>query len=234
MDKLEYRAQLQKDCAFYGFTATPLDETETELCRISGLNLEQAYGVACDVNAGIPFVTALAAALDVETAPDAIPAADEPRELPSGSQERPLYQQIAHCFQALLNCQESSNETWESIWTDRLLALASDHLPSGSGFDNGTEFSLDESRADRLVFTTSFHHMDDSGSYCGWTEHRVILSPSFVHGFELKVTGTDKRQIKDYIAETFSEALDVPVELPAMTDEQRADYQFEQGIIHTD
>jgi hypothetical protein len=133
---------------------------------------------------------------------------------PSPSYVRPLYQQIAHCFQALLNCQESGNEQWEAIWTERVLALASDNLPSGSGFDNGTEFSLDESRADKLIFVTSFHHMDDSGSYCGWTEHRVILTPSFIHGFDMKITGPDKRGIKDYIGQCFSEALDVPAELP--------------------
>ena len=135
-----------------------------------------------------------------------------PSEIPSAG--RPLFQQFAHCFQALMNCQESGNQEWEIIWTNRLHVLAREALPSGSGFDNGTEFSLDESRPDRLVFTTSFHHMDDSGSYCGWTEHRVIISPSFIHGFEMKVTGPDKRGIKDYIGQCFSDALDVPVELP--------------------
>lgn len=139
----------------------------------------------------------------LESAPSAIPSAS-----------RPLYQQIAHCFQALLNCQESGNQEWESIWTDRLHTLAREALPSGSGFDSGTEFSLDESRADRLIFTTSFHHMDENGSYCGWTDHRIIMTPSFIHGFELKVTGTDKRGIKDYIGQVFSEALDVPADLP--------------------
>jgi hypothetical protein len=143
------------------------------------------------------------------------PAADAPSGPESGPSGdlRPLVEHLAHCFAALLNCQNSGNQEWESIWHDRIAALAREHLPSGSGFDNGSTFDLDESRLDRLCFQTSFHHMNDSGMYDGWTEHRVIASPSFIGGFDLKVTGRDKRQIKDYIGETFHNLLSAPVRL---------------------
>jgi hypothetical protein len=153
-------------------------------------------------------------------APEAQPAAEAPEEPQSGPSGdlRPLVEHFANCFQALRNCEESGNADWLEIWERRIAALSREHLPSGSGFDSGSSFNLDESRPDRLIFATSFHHMNDSGMYDGWTEHRVIVTPSFVHGFELKVTGRDKRQIKDYIGETFQNVLSAPVRLSDLED----------------
>lgn len=127
---------------------------------------------------------------------------------------RPLVVQIAAAFEALRNCERAGNDEWMDIWADRLDSLCRDHLPSGSGFDNGTELERDTSRPDRLVFLAGFHHMNDSGFYDGWTHHRVVVSPAFVSGFDIRVTGRDRRGIKDYIAETFSQALDSPVAMP--------------------
>jgi hypothetical protein len=140
------------------------------------------------------------------------PTSDGPESGPSGDL-RPLYQHFAHCFAALMNCDNSGNQEWAGIWADRIAALAREHLPSGSGFDSGSTFDLDESRPDRFVMQTSFHHMNDSGMYDGWTEHRVIMTPSFLSGFDLKITGRDRRQIKDYIGETFHNLLSAPVRL---------------------
>jgi hypothetical protein len=44
--------------------------------------------------------------------------------------------------------------------------------------------------------------MNTHGYYEGWTEHKVIVTPSW-HGFNIRVTGKDKNQIKEYITETF-------------------------------
>ena len=134
-------------------------------------------------------------------------AAEPARERKS----RPLVQEMALAFQALCNCQESGNQEWAGIWEERLEALAREHLPSGSGFDSGSSFDLDGSRVDRLQLRTSFHHMNDSGFYDGWTEHCVSVWPTF-SGFDLKVSGRDRRQIKDYIGETFAAALSAEVE----------------------
>lgn len=76
------------------------------------------------------------------------------------------------------------------------------HMPSGSGFDKGTEFDFDKSTDDKLIFITSFHHMNSNGYYCGWSDHTVIVTPCF-GGINVKVTGKNYRDIKDYIAETF-------------------------------
>ena len=51
--------------------------------------------------------------------------------------------------------------------------------------------------------------MDEHGGYDGWTEHKIIVTPSLVYGFELRVTGKDRNDIKDYIAEVMHGALSV-------------------------
>ena len=77
-----------------------------------------------------------------------------------------------------------------------------DCFPSGSGFDAGTKLiSADDSR---IVFETSFHHMDENGFYDGWTEHRVTVRASLMHDFIVDVAGKNRNGIKDYIAEQFA------------------------------
>ena len=85
--------------------------------------------------------------------------------------------------------------------------LVKDFMPSGSGFDSGTKLDLDASHADKLVFTTSYHHMDESGSYDGWTEHTVTVTPSLAHAFNIRISGRNRSDIKDYIHQAFSDAL---------------------------
>ena len=80
-------------------------------------------------------------------------------------------------------------------------------LPSGSGFDNGTYLVEDESGDSKLVFETAYHHMNSDGFYCGWTHHVVTITPSFVGKFDIKVSGVNKNDITDYIADIFSESL---------------------------
>jgi hypothetical protein len=80
-------------------------------------------------------------------------------------------------------------------------------MPSGSGVDIGTKLDLGESTSDKLVFSASFHHMDEHGGYDGWTDHKIIVTPSLQFGFNLKITGRDRNQIKDYLSDIFHTAL---------------------------
>lgn len=80
--------------------------------------------------------------------------------------------------------------------------LVREHLPSGSGFDNGTRLIRDVYTPAQLWFKTDFHHMSEHGYYDGWSEHTVIVTPAW-GGFDLRVTGRDRNNIKDYIAEVF-------------------------------
>jgi hypothetical protein len=79
-----------------------------------------------------------------------------------------------------------------------------DFAPSGSGFDNGTKLVRDECTHCKLVFTTSFHHMDEHGFYTFWTEHTVTVKASFVFDFDIYVSGKNVNEIKDYIADVFN------------------------------
>jgi len=109
---------------------------------------------------------------------------------------------------------------WLERHRDEADYIAKNFLPSGAGFDNGTQIDWDASTGEKLVFATAFHHMDNNGFYKGWTKHKVILTPSFVHEFSMKVTGPNTNQIKEYIAESFGCALHT--ELPTQTGQAEA------------
>lgn len=117
-----------------------------------------------------------------------------------------LAEQIASSIQAWHNCHESGNLEWLHRHEDEADTLASSLLPSGSGFDNGTSIDWDNSTGEKLVFNTAFHHMNDGGMYDGWTEHAVTVRPSFF-GLNITVSGRNRNDIKDYIAEGFDVAL---------------------------
>lgn len=89
--------------------------------------------------------------------------------------------------------------------TDKnLLKFLMEDAPSGSGFDCGTEFCLEKSSGNKLVFVTTYHHMNHAGYYVGWTEHKVIITPSFFCDYDMRITGKNKNDIKDYIGDVFA------------------------------
>jgi hypothetical protein len=53
--------------------------------------------------------------------------------------------------------------------------------------------------------------MHDSGMYDGWTEHTIVLTPSFLGHFDMRISGHNRNEIKDYIADTFRIALGIVV-----------------------
>lgn len=120
-----------------------------------------------------------------------------------------LYSRIAQLLETIHHCEEISHP-WLSRHEQTLADLCEEHLPSGAGFDAGTKLD-DSSTPQRLVFITSFHHMNDAGYYDGWTEHTVIVSPSLACGYELKVTGRDRNGVKEHIGEAFADFLDTDV-----------------------
>lgn len=100
-------------------------------------------------------------------------------------------------------------------WSERMgiaEMFIKNHAPSGSGFDCGTTL-LSASEA-KLVFSTEYHHMNDVGVYDGWTRHKIIIKASLIDhcGFDMKITGRDRNDIKDYIADLFTDFLTTDVE----------------------
>ena len=114
-----------------------------------------------------------------------------------------IYQKIAHLLQAIRNCNESCNVEWLEKHQETLDAIARHCLPRGSGFDAGTTID-EESTPQRIILHTSFHHLDENGFYCGWSDHDVIVSPCLMFDFQTRITGRDKRDIKDYIQSEFN------------------------------
>ena len=124
---------------------------------------------------------------------------------------------IAQALVARANCRQSGNAEWYERWDARVKDLVHRYLPSGSGWDNGTKIDLDRSTPERLIFTGSYHHMDEHGSYDGWTDHEVVVTASLAYGLDLRVTGRNRNDVKDYLGDLFREALGRTVEEPKAT-----------------
>jgi hypothetical protein len=125
-----------------------------------------------------------------------------------------VYEALAQAFIAKMNCERSANTEWELRHADKINRICQEYLPRGSGFDSGTEIDWNASRINRLVFITAFHHMNDGGMYDGWTHHNVILTPDLAFRFDVRITGKNRNDIKDYMSEVFSSAFneDLPEE----------------------
>jgi len=121
--------------------------------------------------------------------------------------EKPLYQELANLVQARFNANASGNREWVDRHRERAEELVKAHMPSGSGFDNGTRLDWQKSTRHMLVFHTSFHHMSEHGVYDGWTEHVIRVRADLLSDFDVSISGRDRNQIKDHAAELFDMCL---------------------------
>jgi hypothetical protein len=126
--------------------------------------------------------------------------------------ERKLYQVLASTIEARRNCAErmETHSEWFEKHGDTIDQLVLELMPSGSGIDTGTAIDLDTSHGEKLVFHCSYHHMNDGGMYDGWTEHTITVTPSF-SGLNLRISGRNRNEIKDYLYETVDYALQTVV-----------------------
>jgi hypothetical protein len=116
---------------------------------------------------------------------------------------------IASHFDASLRCEAKHDLMMRDDHRERIDQICSEVMPHGSGLD-GNEIKLDTARSkrNRLVFINAdFHHMDQYGGYDGWSSHEVIVTPSLAHGFEIRITGSNRDQIKDYLSDLIYDAL---------------------------
>jgi hypothetical protein len=118
----------------------------------------------------------------------------------------PLYKRLSSTLVALRNCEANGNSEWAEKHAERIKKMMN-HAPHGGGFDSGTTLDMDVSGERRLVFNTAYHHMSEHGYYTGWTEHTVKVTPSFA-GFDLKISGRNRNDIKEFIADSFEIFLD--------------------------
>ena len=130
----------------------------------------------------------------------------------------PVYKALASTVDAYKRCIERNNTEWEARHESKIEEIVKGCMPSGSGIDCGTKIDLNASTGEKLVFDISYHHMNDGGMYDGWTEHRVIVTPSLVSDFDLRITGPNRNDIKEYLHECYQTALSEVLEAtPAQT-----------------
>jgi hypothetical protein len=134
-----------------------------------------------------------------------------------------LYVALAQIVQAYHACVKSGNHEWQVKHAERLGKLVHEHMPSGSGIDTGTSLNLDKSSAggrtangrttdEKLVFETSYHHMNEHGVYICWTDHTITVTASLSFGISIRIGGRNRNETKDYLYEVFHAALMTEVE----------------------
>ncbi len=123
---------------------------------------------------------------------------------------QPLFRAIVSTLSAMENCRKNGNEAWLTKHESDLEWMES-QLPSGSGIDSGCRIDREQSNDKRLVITFGFHHMDENGYYCGWSDYKCIVTPSLEFGHDIRIVGRDKNGIKDYLGDTFDYQLQAKV-----------------------
>lgn len=118
---------------------------------------------------------------------------------------------LAGMVQARINCIASGNTEWRAKHEENAEQLVRDLFPSGSGWDHGTRLDWDKSTGEKLVLYGAFHHMDDAGGYDGWTDHQVIVRASLMSGLNIRITGRDRNDVKEYLRDTFDMVLSAQV-----------------------
>lgn len=113
-----------------------------------------------------------------------------------------FYSDLARAIDAYHRCIENGNPH-SRLHEERITKMVRDYLPHGSGFDAGCSIDLDASNSQKIVVLTSYHHMNEGGYYDGWSSHTVIVKPCLMFGFDIKITGRDRNDIKEYIASRF-------------------------------
>jgi hypothetical protein len=119
-----------------------------------------------------------------------------------------VYKEFASRINALVNCDKSGNHEWADRHSEAIRMLLG-VMPSGGGIDSGVRLDHDKTTGEKLVFSSSYHLMDESGYYVRWIDFQVIVTPSLQFGFNVNVRGNFGRDqdTKNYLIELFDEHL---------------------------
>jgi hypothetical protein len=114
---------------------------------------------------------------------------------------RLLYRELATLVQARKTCAESAtHQDWFQKHSETIKRLVSNHLAQ-------YRIDLNESHADKLVFYGNESQFTEDGVEDGYTSHTVIVKPSLTFGFTLRITGHDRNDVKEHIAQLFNAQL---------------------------
>lgn len=117
-----------------------------------------------------------------------------------------IYQKIAQAGDALQRCIKTGN-SWADRWQETLDEIENNYLPSGSGFDSGC--SIERADGKKIVIAFSYHNMNENGSYDGWSDYELIVTPNLALGYDMRFTGKDRNGNKEYFGDEFSGILDM-------------------------
>lgn len=82
--------------------------------------------------------------------------------------------------------------------------IADSYLPHGSGLDG--QIIVESITDKKIVIFCEFHHMNENGFYTKWTDHTVVVTPSF-DDIGIRITGKNLNDIKEYLWQVFYDAL---------------------------
>jgi hypothetical protein len=118
---------------------------------------------------------------------------------------RKVYAHIANLFHSATT---ATNPYWAKAWKHILIEVIQEHLPSGSGFDNGCSLNFEESKTNKLVINCDYHHMDENGYYDGWSYNKIVITPDLRWEFNMKLVNMKGgKKLKDYDREYFIDTL---------------------------
>lgn len=134
-----------------------------------------------------------------------------------------LYQKIASLVIARKNCLNKPHEDSSDWWLkheNAINLICTNQLPSGSGFNWGTQLVFERSNANRLLFQSKYQCMDEYGYYDGVIYFFIDVKPSLAFGFDIIIRCADKESyklystyaLKEYFHDTFYNALETEVE----------------------
>jgi hypothetical protein len=109
---------------------------------------------------------------------------------------------LATKLQARATCEKVNNAEWFAKHTQEIERIMRE-APSGSGIDKGIHLVVGRSSEKQLVFSFSYHHMNDGGMYTDWTEYIAFVRPAF-GGLNVAVRGENRLGLTDHLHEIFS------------------------------
>lgn len=123
-------------------------------------------------------------------------------------QKRPIYRELASTIDARLNCIKSNNTEWKERHEEKINRIIDD-LPHGSGIDGTTRLDFERSTGERIVITSEYHAMTETGMYDRWIDFRITLTASLRFGMDMVIAGNfgKYQDVKEYLYDVFGEAL---------------------------
>jgi len=139
------------------------------------------------------------------------PATTNEKESTMAIRRTNVIDEISGCIEMVKRATLNNSPIWKQSAQERLKHLE-DCLPSGSGIDCGTKIDIEASTQNKIVLFVEYHHMNDGGFYDGWTAHTITITPTF-HSYEMKISGRNRNNIKDYLSDVYTCALSQAIDV---------------------